>query len=36
MVVEELGEKVRIYETNEPNLKITTVADLQIAAALLK
>ena len=36
MVVEQLGEKVKIYETNEPNLKITTVADLQIAAALLK
>ncbi len=36
MVVEKSGEKVRIYETNQPNLKITTVEDLQIAVALLK
>lgn len=36
MVVEKAGEKVRIYETNQPNLKITTVEDLQIAVALLK
>ncbi len=36
MAVEQLGEKVRILETREPNLKITTVEDLQVAAALLK
>jgi 2-C-methyl-D-erythritol 4-phosphate cytidylyltransferase len=36
MVVEKSGEKVRIFETNQPNLKITTVEDLQIAVALLK
>ncbi len=36
MAVEQLGEKVRIFETKEPNLKITTVEDLQVAAALLK
>jgi len=30
------GEQVRIYENRKPNFKITTVEDLQIAAALLK
>jgi 2-C-methyl-D-erythritol 4-phosphate cytidylyltransferase len=34
--VEMAGGQVRIYETNIPNLKITTVEDLQIAGALLK
>lgn len=34
--VELSGETVKIYETNIPNFKITTVEDLQIAAALLK
>ena len=33
--VELLGETVRIYETEKPNLKITTVEDLQIAAAVV-
>ena len=33
--VELLGEAVRIYENREPNFKITTVEDLQIAGALL-
>ena len=33
--VELLGEPVKIYETNTPNLKITTVEDLQIAAAVV-
>jgi len=33
--VEALGEPVKIYETNKPNLKITTVDDLQIAAAVV-
>lgn len=35
-VVELAGETVRIYENRKPNFKITTVEDLQIAAALLK
>lgn len=35
-IVELAGETVRIFETRRPNLKITTVEDLQIAAALLK
>ena len=35
-VVESNGGQVKIYETNMPNLKITTVEDLQIAGALLK
>ena len=30
------GVQARIYETNQPNFKITTVEDLQIASALLK
>jgi len=33
--VEALGEQVKIYETNQPNFKITTVDDLQIAAAVV-
>ena len=33
--VELLGEPVKIYETNMPNLKITTVEDLQLAAAVV-
>ena len=33
--VERLGEPVKIYETNQPNLKITTVEDLQLAAAVV-
>ena len=33
--VELLGEPVKIYETNVPNLKITTVEDLQLAAAVV-
>lgn len=33
--VEALGETVKIYETNQPNLKITTVDDLQLAAAIV-
>ena len=33
--VELLGEPVKIYETNTPNLKITTVEDLQLAAAVV-
>ena len=33
--VERLGEPVKIYETNVPNLKITTVEDLQLAAAVV-
>lgn len=36
MVVEQSGTKVRIYETNMPNLKVTTVEDLQVASALLR
>ena len=35
-VVELFGEKVKIFETNQTNIKITTVEDLQLAAALLK
>ena len=34
--VELSGVQARIYETNQPNFKITTVEDLQIASALLK
>lgn len=34
--VEMSGEQVRIVESNKPNIKITTVEDLQVAAALLK
>lgn len=30
------GEPVKIYESHEPNLKITTAEDLQLAAAVLK
>ncbi len=33
--VESLGEPVRIYECDAVNLKITTVADLQLASAVL-
>ena len=33
--VEQLGETVRIYETEKPNFKITTVEDLQMAAAVV-
>jgi len=33
--VELLGEAVKIYETEEPNFKITTVEDLQVAAAVV-
>ena len=33
--VELIGASVKIYETNKPNLKITTVEDLQIAAAVV-
>ena len=33
--VELSGEAVRIYENREPNFKITTVEDLQMASALL-
>ena len=33
--VERLGEPVKIYETDQPNLKITTVEDLQLAAAVV-
>jgi len=33
--VELLGEPVKIYETNTPNLKITTVEDLRLAAAVV-
>jgi len=33
--VEALGEMVKIYETHQPNLKITTVEDLQIASAVV-
>ena len=35
-VVELAGETVKIVENRSPNLKITTVEDLQIAGALLK
>lgn len=34
--VELSGEQVKIIESREPNFKITTVEDLQIAGALLK
>lgn len=34
--VELLGETVKIYENNDVNIKITTVEDLQVAAAVLK
>ena len=34
--VELAGGTVRIYESQRPNFKITTVDDLQVAAALLK
>ena len=33
--VELLGEPVKIFETDAPNLKITTVEDLQMAAAVV-
>jgi len=33
--VELIGESVKIYETEKPNLKITTVEDLQLAAAVV-
>lgn len=33
--VEQLGESVKIFETEKPNLKITTVEDLQLAAAVV-
>ena len=33
--VEQLGETVKIYETEKPNFKITTVEDLQLAAAVV-
>ena len=33
--VELIGEPVKIFETNVPNLKITTVEDLRIAAAVV-
>ena len=33
--VELLGEPVKIFETEKPNLKITTVEDLQLAAAVV-
>ena len=33
--VEQLGETVKIYETEKPNFKITTVEDLQMAAAVV-
>ena len=33
--VERLGAQVKIYEQNVPNLKITTVEDLQLAAAVV-
>lgn len=33
--VELLGESVKIFETEKPNLKITTVEDLQLAAAVV-
>lgn len=34
--VELLGEPVKIFENNDVNIKITTVEDLQVAAAALK
>ena len=33
--VELIGEPVKIFETNVPNLKITTVEDLRMAAAVV-
>jgi 2-C-methyl-D-erythritol 4-phosphate cytidylyltransferase len=33
--VELLGETVKIYETEKPNLKITTVEDLRLAASIM-
>lgn len=33
--VEQLGETVRIFETEKPNFKIVTAEDLQIAAAIV-
>ena len=33
--VELLGEPVKIVETNVPNIKITTVEDLRVAAAVI-
>jgi 2-C-methyl-D-erythritol 4-phosphate cytidylyltransferase len=36
MAVELAGGTVRIVENLKPNVKITTVEDLQLAAALLK
>ena len=33
--VELLGEPVKIFETEKPNLKITTVEDLRLAAAIV-
>lgn len=33
--VELLGESVKIFESEKPNLKITTVEDLQVAAAVV-
>jgi len=35
-IVEQMGETVKIFENRKPNVKITTVEDLQIASALLK
>lgn len=35
-VVELAGGTVKIFENNKPNIKITTVEDLQVAGALLK
>ncbi len=35
-LVEALGEKVRIVETDSSNIKVTTPADIPIAAAILK
>ena len=34
--VELSGESVKILESRQPNFKITTVEDLQIAGAILK
>ena len=36
MLVEKLGTKVSIVETDQSNVKITTQADLAIAEAILK
>ena len=33
--VELIGEPVKIFETNVPNLKITTVEDLRVAATVV-